>query len=151
MVSLSMISSSSRDRTPFTFATPRPRPPRPLWKLAILLPNSCPTFGPQSAWQFRSRLPVPILHFFGRRTVYSPRLLHPKRVNSTQDFRMVPATGLEPVRCYSLEPESSASANSATRALWQCPFSHTDAPPQGGKHLRDEVGLRPVHPDATAF
>src|SRR5690349_18140893 len=33
---------------------------------------------------------------------------------------MVPATGLEPVRCYSLEPESSASANSATRALWPC-------------------------------
>ena len=33
------------------------------------------------------------------------------------DYRMVPATGLEPVRCYSLEPESSASANSATRAL----------------------------------
>ena len=31
-------------------------------------------------------------------------------------FRLVPATGLEPVRCYSLEPESSASANSATRA-----------------------------------
>jgi hypothetical protein len=30
--------------------------------------------------------------------------------------KMVPATGLEPVRCYSLEPESSASANSATRA-----------------------------------
>ena len=30
--------------------------------------------------------------------------------------QMVPATGLEPVRCYSLEPESSASANSATRA-----------------------------------
>src|SRR5438477_398517 len=30
--------------------------------------------------------------------------------------RMVPATGFEPVRCYSLEPESSASANSATRA-----------------------------------
>src|SRR5688572_5217443 len=29
---------------------------------------------------------------------------------------VVPATGLEPVRCYSLEPESSASANSATRA-----------------------------------
>ncbi len=28
----------------------------------------------------------------------------------------MPATGLEPVRCYSLEPESSASANSATRA-----------------------------------
>ncbi len=30
--------------------------------------------------------------------------------------KMVPATGLEPVRCYSLEPESSASANSATWA-----------------------------------
>ena len=29
---------------------------------------------------------------------------------------MVRPTGLEPVRCYSLEPESSASANSATRA-----------------------------------
>ena len=29
----------------------------------------------------------------------------------------MPATGLEPARCYSLEPESSASANSATRAL----------------------------------
>ena len=33
-----------------------------------------------------------------------------------EELRMVPATGLEPVRCYSLEPESSASANSATRA-----------------------------------
>jgi hypothetical protein len=30
--------------------------------------------------------------------------------------RLVPTTGLEPVRCYSLEPESSASANSATWA-----------------------------------
>ena len=30
---------------------------------------------------------------------------------------MVPTTGLEPVRCYPLEPESSASANSATWAL----------------------------------
>lgn len=35
------------------------------------------------------------------------------------DRRLVPATGLEPVRCYSLEPESSASANSATRACYQ--------------------------------
>src|SRR5205085_9004736 len=35
---------------------------------------------------------------------------------SEEELRMVPATGLEPVRCYSLEPESSASANSATRA-----------------------------------
>ena len=33
-------------------------------------------------------------------------------------FNMVPATGLEPVQCYLLEPESSASANSATRAWW---------------------------------
>ena len=31
-------------------------------------------------------------------------------------FEVVPATGLEPVQCYLLEPESSASANSATRA-----------------------------------
>ena len=30
--------------------------------------------------------------------------------------KVVPATGLEPVQCYLLEPESSASANSATRA-----------------------------------
>ena len=37
----------------------------------------------------------------------------PARKNSV---KMVPATGLEPVRCYPLEPESSASANSATRA-----------------------------------
>ncbi len=34
-----------------------------------------------------------------------------------EPLKLVPATGLEPVRCYSLEPESSASANSATRAL----------------------------------
>ena len=33
--------------------------------------------------------------------------------------KLVPTTGLEPVRCYSLEPESSASANSATWALRQ--------------------------------
>ncbi len=31
-------------------------------------------------------------------------------------IEVVPTTGLEPVRCYSLEPESSASANSATWA-----------------------------------
>jgi hypothetical protein len=36
---------------------------------------------------------------------------------------MVPATGFEPVRCYSLEPESSASANSATRATRTPPTS----------------------------
>jgi hypothetical protein len=39
---------------------------------------------------------------------------------SNPDFwvgiKMVPTTGFEPVRCYSLEPESSASANSATWA-----------------------------------
>jgi hypothetical protein len=34
----------------------------------------------------------------------------------TADREVVPATGLEPVQCYLLEPESSASANSATRA-----------------------------------
>ena len=33
------------------------------------------------------------------------------------NMKVVPATGLEPVQCYLLEPESSASANSATRAL----------------------------------
>ena len=35
---------------------------------------------------------------------------------SGRGLKMVPTTGLEPVRCYSLEPESSASANSATWA-----------------------------------
>ena len=39
---------------------------------------------------------------------------------------MVPATGLEPVRCYSLEPESSASANSATRANLIMKHLHLD-------------------------
>jgi hypothetical protein len=34
----------------------------------------------------------------------------------SEDSKMVRPTGLEPVRCYSLEPESSASANSATGA-----------------------------------
>src|ERR1700722_5563559 len=33
------------------------------------------------------------------------------------EIEVVPTTGLEPVRCYSLEPESSASANSATWAI----------------------------------
>src|SRR5260221_8537439 len=33
---------------------------------------------------------------------------------------VVPATGLDPVRCYSLEHESSASANSATGAARGC-------------------------------
>jgi hypothetical protein len=36
--------------------------------------------------------------------------------NEKRPKKMVPATGLEPVQCYLLEPESSASANSATRA-----------------------------------
>lgn len=35
---------------------------------------------------------------------------------------LVPTTGLEPVRCYSLEPESSASANSAT---WATPTTNS--------------------------
>src|SRR5271157_3798452 len=42
---------------------------------------------------------------------------------SISSVKMVPATGLEPVRCYSLEPESSASANSATRAQPKFPES----------------------------
>ena len=40
---------------------------------------------------------------------------------------MVPATGLEPVRCYSLEPESSASANSATRAQPSGQFNYAES------------------------
>ena len=36
--------------------------------------------------------------------------------SKSSSFRMVPATGFEPVWFYPLEPESSASANSATRA-----------------------------------
>ena len=36
---------------------------------------------------------------------------------SLRNSILVPTTGLEPVRCYSLEPESSASANSATWAF----------------------------------
>ena len=39
------------------------------------------------------------------------------RKPSESPIKVVPTTGLEPVRCYSLEPESSASANSATWAL----------------------------------
>jgi site-specific DNA recombinase len=37
-------------------------------------------------------------------------------VENSSSGGVVPATGLEPVWCYPLEPESSASANSATRA-----------------------------------
>ncbi len=43
------------------------------------------------------------------------------------DSKMVPATGFEPVRCYSLEPESSASANSATRAHHKFPLLNPTA------------------------
>lgn len=39
-----------------------------------------------------------------------------RSTTSAHHQEVVPATGLEPVRCYSLEPESSASANSATTA-----------------------------------
>ena len=39
-------------------------------------------------------------------------------MKSSRDSKLVPTTGLEPVRCYSLEPESSASANSATWAMF---------------------------------
>ena len=40
---------------------------------------------------------------------------------------MVPATGFEPVQCYLLEPESSASANSATRALLITNYLRTES------------------------
>ena len=53
--------------------------------------------------QFPSKLKRAPMHFFSRHL-------------EIDGWVMVPATGLEPVRCYSLEPESSASANSATRA-----------------------------------
>ena len=50
--------------------------------------------------------------------------LSPKAFRSLSELHrtegMVPTTGLEPVRCYSLEPESSASANSAT---WATPVT----------------------------
>ena len=58
-----------------------------------------------------------------KRTEGEHRAMHDNPVNIAKntcfanDLKMVPATGLEPVRCYSLEPESSASANSATRAM----------------------------------
>jgi hypothetical protein len=44
-----------------------------------------------------------------------PRLLAAAELSKNLG-KVVPATGLEPVQCYLLEPESSASANSATRA-----------------------------------
>jgi hypothetical protein len=62
-------------------------------------------------------------NFAGRNSISTRRMLcfprvrgHGGCVRSSNDLGVVPATGLEPVRCYSLEPESSASANSATRA-----------------------------------
>ena len=39
-----------------------------------------------------------------------------KEKHRSEILRMVRAAGLEPARFYPLEPESSASANSATRA-----------------------------------
>ena len=51
---------------------------------------------------------------------------------------MVPTTGLEPVRCYSLEPESSASANSAT---WATPVT-TSAMTALGTRLFSKFPLR---------
>src|SRR6187401_3511880 len=59
-------------------------------------------------------------------------------------FKMVPATGLEPVRCYSLEPESSASANSATRAQQFRPVSNTHLPRRSKPFLPDTIHPQPV-------
>ena len=58
---------------------------------------------------------------------------------------MVPTTGLEPVRCYPLEPESSASANSATWA--QCFDGHFNTRPAASgqvklKNILPMVGRR---------
>ena len=39
-----------------------------------------------------------------------------KLLKNQEIFQMVPGRGLEPPRCYSLVPETSASTNSATRA-----------------------------------
>ena len=68
------------------------------------------------------------------RQIPTPRRKFEKRVQRSPESKqeksrkrpkkMVPATGLEPVRCYPLEPESSASANSATRALGNCQRKH---------------------------
>ena len=57
---------------------------------------------------------------------------------------MVPATGFEPVRCYSLEPESSAFANSATRATDIAEAQVSKALPPGAS-----VQLTPVHSDSS--
>src|ERR1051326_1761014 len=76
---------------------------------------------------------------------------------------LVPATGFEPVRFYSLEPESSASANSATRARHSASISargrcgkapcalNTPPFPRGasqnrfaGAHLETPTGARAV-------
>ena len=57
--------------------------------------------------------------------------------------KVVPATGLEPVRCYSLEPESSASANSATRALGIAELYQSDLKrgPLGSPPHRPDTGI----------
>ena len=58
--------------------------------------------------------------------------MHSKSLLFDRFFELVPATGLEPVQCYLLEPESSASANSATRASNKinhfCAFALSDFP-----------------------
>ena len=63
--------------------------------------------------QFRAGVPTQIenSHDAGR-----PHGRFAENRRLKEGLRMVPATGLEPVQCYLLEPESSASANSATRA-----------------------------------
>ena len=68
--------------------------------------------------------------------------LSPKAFRSLSELHrteeMVPTTGLEPVRCYSLEPESSASANSAT---WATPVT-TSAMTALGTRLFSKFPLR---------
>ena len=61
---------------------------------------------------------------------------------------LVPTTGLEPVRCYSLEPESSASANSAT---WASREITMRKPPRPGKPnpLTDYVSMRAFLPTSS--
>ena len=79
-------------------------------------------FGAEAAFS-----PARALAMRKRACAASARAFHPSRATVLCDrdgagrpsntlMLLVPATGLEPVRSYPLEPESSASANSATRA-----------------------------------
>jgi hypothetical protein len=69
------------------------------------------------------------------------------RLNSPCE-KMVPATGLEPVQCYLLEPESSASANSATRAL--SVIRHLQCVSDGNYYARTEANGKSIS-DLTPY